>query len=331
MTRELLLWACSAAGAGLFFAAGRLAVGRRAAVTLGPAPPAAEPEQAPRRAPDLERLRTELTAAHTRLAELLPENARLEALLAEARLRADQARARIGRGQSEREELAQQLQRLPALEAELDERRTELERWPQRLADLEGRLAAAGVLEQTVRQELAVAEQRLEIGEQRLRQLEEENASLRAVPRDQVCTESAELRARGSSRLRLRQPAATAGNRLQALIEQVRGLGDFRSAVVADDLGLVVASQGELADEVAAVGALFGQAALQAQRELPLRTVQRVIVEGERGLVLAVRPIRLQGDVDLSLVTLGVGAPPDVRQLSQLAGTLNGDEPRGSG
>jgi predicted regulator of Ras-like GTPase activity (Roadblock/LC7/MglB family) len=247
MTEELLLWACSAAGAGLFFAAGRLAV-RRVAVAMGPAPEAAAPGQVPRGA-----------------------------------------------------------------------------------TDLESRLAAAGQLEQTLRRELAAAEQRLEIGHQRVRQLEEENASLRAVPRDEVRTDSAELRARGSSRLRLRQPAATAGNRLQALIERVKGLGDFRSAVVADDLGLVVASQGELPDEVAAVGALFGQAALQAERELPLRSVQRVIVEGERGLVLAVRPLRLPAGVDLTLITLGLGAPPDAHQLSQLAGALSGDEPGGGG
>jgi hypothetical protein len=110
--------------------------------------------------------------------------------------------------------------------------------------------------------------------------------------------------------LQVRADGHKAGDVLQALVDGVSGAAEIRCAVVADDLGLVVASHGELGDEVAAVGALFGRAGLQAQKVLPLHNVQRVTVEDDQNVTLTLRPLMTDGSVegDLALITLAVGA-----------------------
>jgi hypothetical protein len=116
----------------------------------------------------------------------------------------------------------------------------------------------------------------------------------------------------GRSPLQVRAAGHNAGDVLQALVDKVSGSAGVRCAVVADDLGLVVASHGELGDEVAAVGALFGRAGLQAQKVLPLHKVQRVTVEDDRDVTLTLRPLQTDESVegDLALITLAVGGPP---------------------
>jgi predicted regulator of Ras-like GTPase activity (Roadblock/LC7/MglB family) len=259
---------------------------------------------------------------------------RLSEELQQARTRGAEERERTARGQSERDSLEQRLQRVPVLEAQLEEGRMEVTRWRQRLADVEARLAetADPQTEKTLRQDLAVKVQLLAAREERVRALEEQNASLRdefaaaadlRAERDRLHAENAELRAHGfaaSPAVNARRAPSASGRQsrggvLQALVERVSALGDIRSAVVADDLGLVVASHGELGDEVAAVGALLCRAGLQAQRVLPLRTVERITVEDDLRLVLMVRPLGMD---DLALVTLGVGASPDPLQVNKL-------------
>lgn len=109
--------------------------------------------------------------------------------------------------------------------------------------------------------------------------------------------------------LTVRAPGQNAGDVLQALVDGLSGSSGIRCAVVADDLGLVVASRGEWGDEVAAVGALFGRAGLQAQKVLPLHKVQRVTVEDDQNVTLTLRPLQTDGSVegDLALITLAVG------------------------
>jgi hypothetical protein len=110
--------------------------------------------------------------------------------------------------------------------------------------------------------------------------------------------------------LHVRAAGHKAGDVLQALVDGVSGSAEIRCAVVADDLGLVVASHGELGDEVAAVGALFGRAGLQAQKVLPLHKVQRVTVEDDQNVTLTLRPLLTDGSMegDLALITLAVGS-----------------------
>jgi hypothetical protein len=134
--------------------------------------------------------------------------------------------------------------------------------------------------------------------------------------RGQLARLREELRATRQSQRASRAPLQVqatgnkAGDVLQALVDGVSGSAEIRCAVVADDLGLVVASHGELGDEVAAVGALFGRAGLQAQKVLPLHNVQRVTVEDDQNVTLTLRPLVTDGGVegDLALITLAVGA-----------------------
>jgi hypothetical protein len=140
-----------------------------------------------------------------------------------------------------------------------------------------------------------------------------------AGARGQLAKLRAELAASQEASQRARAPVTVraagskAGDVLQELVDKVSGSQGVRCAVVADDLGLVVASHGELGDEVAAVGALFGRAGLQAQKVLPLRKVQRVTVEDDQDVTLTLRPLQTDESVegDLALITLAIGAAPE--------------------
>jgi predicted nucleic acid-binding Zn-ribbon protein len=298
------------------------------------------------------RLRIDVLAASTRVEELRASNARLATDLREAQTRETEARTRGTAGKNERDLLEVRLRGLTALQAELAALQGQLETGRQevhslrhQLADSEARLKAAATnpeTEQTLRQDLAVKTQAVAAHEHRVKHLEEENAHLQqelkgvgalGAERDRMLDEIAELRAgQFAARPRKNIPAValrpggnTAGGVLQSLVEQVSSLGDVRCSVIADELGLVVASHGELAEEVAAAGALFGRAALQAQSVLPLRNVQRVTVEDDQNVILGLRPLRTDagtGSEDLVLITLAVGAGPDPRQVAQI---IDGD------
>jgi len=130
-----------------------------------------------------------------------------------------------------------------------------------------------------------------------------------AKMREELAT-ARQIRASARVPLTVRAAGHKAGDVLQALVDGVSGQAEIRCAVVADDLGLVVASHGELGDEVAAVGALFGRAGLQAQKVLPLHKVQRVTVEDDQNCTLTLRPLQTDESVegDLALITLAVGS-----------------------
>jgi hypothetical protein len=127
--------------------------------------------------------------------------------------------------------------------------------------------------------------------------------------REELSTARAATRSPPRTPLRVKAAGHKAGDVLQALVDGLSGQAEIRCAVVADDLGLVVASRGELGDEVAAVGALFGRAGLQAQKVLPLHKVQRVTVEDDQNVTLTLRPLQTDEGVegDLALITLAVG------------------------
>jgi hypothetical protein len=262
-----------------------------------------------------------------------------------ARAAVEQARTKVAELEVEEGKLSSRLTALARVEAELEERRAEVLGLRQSLEDAEAMLAASPSpsTEQTLRHDLAVKAQQLAATEERIGRLAEENARLQhatehlaRVQRELEIArgEIGELRAQGFAAARPDRPRSRAsaapapavpageqrGEVLQTLVEQVSGLGDVRCTVVADELGLVVASHGELGEEVAAVGALFGRAGLQAQQVLPLRNVQRVTVEDDQNVVLTLRPLGTPGsaDADLALITLAVGNGPDPRQVNKL-------------
>jgi hypothetical protein len=173
---------------------------------------------------------------------------------------------------------------LAAARAQVERLRIDLMRAQKQSTDLQSEHKASSV-------ELGAARSQLE-------KLRDELASARAA------------RLAGRAPLTVRAAGHKAGDVLQALVDGVGGAADVRCAVVADDLGLVVASRGELGDEVAAVGALFGRAGLQAQSVLPLHKVRRVTVEDDQNVTLTLRPLETDESVegDLALITLAVGA-----------------------
>ncbi len=253
-----------------------------------------------------------------------------------------------GRWHSERADLEDRAARVPRLEAELEQRRQEIARWRQELREAEGQLARSpsAETEQTLKQDLAIKVQLLRANEQRLVHLEEENAKLRQdtggaagvrEERDRLRAENAQLRAKafagrpassgssilgGGGTVPLQAPpkGAGRGHLFQTFVEQVSRMADVRCAVVADELGLVVASHGSLGDEVAAVGALLSRAGGKAIEVLPLRNVHRVTVEDDQRIILTLRPLptREGRDSDLSLITLAVGVAPDPQALTKL-------------
>lgn len=142
----------------------------------------------------------------------------------------------------------------------------------------------------------------------KLRELNEVRTQLQRM-RQELAAAKAASQPPARTPLTVQAAGHKAGDVLQALVDRVSGSAGVRCAVVADDLGLVVASHGELGDEVAAVGALFGRAGLQAQKVLPLRKVQRVTVEDDQDVTLTLRPLQTDESVegDLALITLAVG------------------------
>lgn len=234
--------------------------------------------------------------------------------LRDAYARAVEERERTVHARSERDSLEKRLQTMPALAAELEERWTEIGRCRQRVAEVEARLVDAVDPEtvKALRADVATRGKLLAACELRALSLEQQNASLRAshVARTAPAVEP--------HRVRTALPAAARsshGGTLEALVERVSALGDVRSAVIADDLGLVVVSHGELGDEVAVIGSLLGRAAIQAQRLLPLGTIECLTIEDDQRQVLGVNPL---GREDLTLVTLTSGGGLDHRAVRKL-------------
>jgi predicted regulator of Ras-like GTPase activity (Roadblock/LC7/MglB family) len=252
--------------------------------------------------------------------------------LREAYARAGEERERTVRARSERDSLEKRLHDVPALAAEVDERRAEIARWRQRVTEVEARLHGAGDPEilKALRADVAAKGTLLAACEQRAQNLEQQNASLRAhlaaqatlaaAPHPHAENARPTTQVGMAPRARVRTPLPEAGQpsragALGALVERVSALGDVRSAVIADDLGLVVVSHGELGDEVAVIGSILGRAAIQAQRLLPLGAIERLTIEDDQSQVLMVHPLGIE---DLTLVTLAVSGGLDPRVVSKL-------------
>ena len=103
-----------------------------------------------------------------------------------------------------------------------------------------------------------------------------------------------------------RRPADINSDALQSIVEaEVRTRG-AKSAVITDELGLVVAASSagsEHGDALAAFGAYLAEVGTKARRVLPLHEVRQVIVRDDRNMTLIVRPIE-SADHSLALVTL---------------------------
>lgn len=92
------------------------------------------------------------------------------------------------------------------------------------------------------------------------------------------------------------------GDVLRKILAQETRNGGMAGAVIADDLGLVVAGQGELCEVLAAYGAALAGAGAKTRELLPFEQLRKLTVQDDR-TTLIVRPIATADD-HFTLVTL---------------------------
>jgi hypothetical protein len=95
------------------------------------------------------------------------------------------------------------------------------------------------------------------------------------------------------------------GEVLRAILERETSHG-VAGAVIADDLGLIIAGKGELCEVLAAYGAVLAGVGDKTREALPLRQVRKLVIEDECNTRLTVRPIA-SADDQFALVTLSCG------------------------
>lgn len=291
--------------------------------------------------------RGELQVAREATRALEADRVRQEGELAKLRAVESDLRAAVGRSKGEEGELHAHRTKVRELEKALEELRLERTRNSEREFELEKQIAAQQAwpeLEKTLRHDLVVARESLRVQEEKTQRLDEINLGLRreldalsgrATRLEALERENQELRVRSLasevSRAKTNghlPPARLGGgastHALQTLVGQVASLEPVRAAVIGDDLGLVVASQGTHGDELAAIGALFGRACGEARKVLPLDQITRIIIEDEGRISVTVRPLRsYDGNSsadELTLVTLAHGAEPDPSQVARILG-----------
>jgi predicted regulator of Ras-like GTPase activity (Roadblock/LC7/MglB family) len=106
--------------------------------------------------------------------------------------------------------------------------------------------------------------------------------------------------------LRTEGSTATNSQALQAIVDREVASRGAQSAVIADEIGLVIAasSQGsEHGEALAAFGVYLAEVGTRMRSALPLHEVRHVIVRDDRDTTLTVRPIE-HGDHRFALVTL---------------------------
>jgi predicted regulator of Ras-like GTPase activity (Roadblock/LC7/MglB family) len=183
--------------------------------------------------------------------------------------------------------------------------RAELER---ALAERERLRAVAAEAERQRRTLAAVAKER-----DRLRASQaaiEETAREANARADQAWRELAEVveqlrskRKREAAQRPALPDSGARGESLRAMLERETSGGAFAGAVITDGLGLVVASQGEYAEALAAYGAFLAGVGAKARAALPLGELRQLTLQDENETMLSVRPI-VSADDELALVTL---------------------------
>ncbi|MBX7116355.1 MAG: hypothetical protein K1X64_18665 [Myxococcaceae bacterium] len=164
-----------------------------------------------------------------------------------------------------------------------------------------------------------------------LEKLRQENATLKAAADMERLKQSTALTARevqvtlGPSR-RLKgvaslvdAPVVLNGRELQSLVERIAREGGVLSAVIADDMGLLVASAGAHAEALGALGAFMGPVSQKAQQLLPIHDVVEVVLHDEQQSRITLRRLKTaQTDLVLALMTDGAQGVP-VNELMQRA------------
>jgi hypothetical protein len=332
----------SAMGAGLFFACGSvwmrlraLRAGGSVDVTLV----AGELKATRAHMLEQERVKQKLKDSHYQLVQELSrsqlELQRVSGELQEVRasqLPPPQAHDEFEALQTEitqlRHDCTLQARELTQAERAVQNTTAELQRLESRVAELTERASAepaasAGELER----ELAFTREALQAREAELERLNSANTRLAAVEvelaeaqldverlRDEARGLRAELYRAGAAPAPTseRPQVETRGAALQALVENEIGSGRAKSAVIADELGLLVVSSGvvdQYGDALAAFGAYLADFGTKTRDLLPLCALRQVVVRDDRDTTLTVQPLAAD-DAGLALVTLTVNPPP---------------------
>jgi chromosome segregation ATPase len=287
-----------------------------------------------------EQLRGELTMTHTRT-----ETLERELASARAELRKAFERTAPGLGGSQRPSVApdkqdkqdkqaaaleQELMRLKREHDDATEKLRQVEAERDRLKDVAAErdklamqleLAHSDTKTVALQQELSLTRESLTARNAQLEQLREETVRLHSVEKDlerakrelgEFAEQTRLLRAEAYAShrppaKRSQRPAtiSTRGDALQLIVDDETEHGGARSAVIADELGLVVASSGEYGDALAAFGAYLADVGTRTRDVLPLQEVRQVVVRDDHDMTLTVRPLATE-DPGLALVTLAI-------------------------
>jgi len=141
----------------------------------------------------------------------------------------------------------------------------------------------------------------------RVAALEADNARLRAVEFAIKARESKKIALPSPTLLGQAPPAKPGfdGRSLQRFVDDAVRSPSVSAAALTDELGFLVASNGEHAEALAAFGAYLTEAGGRACGLLPMHAVQRVSVQDDTGITLTARTVASTPN-ELVLVTLGV-------------------------
>ncbi|MFO0590786.1 MAG: roadblock/LC7 domain-containing protein [Polyangiaceae bacterium] len=106
----------------------------------------------------------------------------------------------------------------------------------------------------------------------------------------------------------------------QPLVERLGAAAHVRSAVIADEMGFVVASHGELAEVLGAFGTFLADAAARATVNLPVGEVKEVRLRGENDVTICAH--RTLGEEGPRLVLTLVEVSPERREDREIQGSL---------
>ena len=268
-------------------------------------------------------------AARSRTLESELARAKSEREAAQKQLEAERARheqlqkSDAAQLKSAEQKLQSSQAQLKSLEQESQNNAAQLKAAEARVQELTQR-AAPDAATAALEQELGLTRESLRARDAQLEQMREEAARLRSVEHElerarrevsELAEQTRLLRAEayasnGTPRKRSERPASisTRGNALQSIVDTETETGRAKSAVIADELGLVVAASGlvhEYGDALAALGAYLADVGTKTRDVLPLHEVRQVVVRDDHDMTLTVRPLATE-DPGLALVTLTV-------------------------
>jgi myosin heavy subunit len=222
-----------------------------------------------------------------------------------------------------RHDCTEQAKALTHAERAAAQSQVELTRLSERMLELSERSEAAKASAE-LEKELASTKESLRARDAELNDLRAMRAKLQNVEgqlgkaQNDVTRLSEEARSLRSRAFKASAPAPDApvvrkraadskGHVLQALVDAEVKTGRAKTAVIADELGLLVAAGGvtdEYAESLAAVGSYLVDIGEKLQDMLPMCAIAQVIVRDDQDLTVSARPLPLD-QPGLSLVTMG--------------------------